>query len=206
MSTAERQTILVIMGSLIGVRRCPQIAEWVLSLTDKSGRFVYEIVDLQEWHFSFGYKLSIPAKGASAYDDTHAWSKKIAAAAGFVIVSPNYNWGYPAVLTNAMNHLYKEWNGKPLVIVTYGGHDGGKCAEQLRRNAGALQLQSVDTMPAITIAREALKNDAPQSREDLKPFEATVRQALAELSTMVADARGASSKRHVVAGIARKHS
>jgi NAD(P)H-dependent FMN reductase len=41
-----------------------------------------------------------------------------------VFVSPQYNWGYPAPLKNAIDHLYKEWLGKPAVIVTYGGHGG----------------------------------------------------------------------------------
>jgi NAD(P)H-dependent FMN reductase len=206
MSKSGQQTILVITGILIAVQRSPQIAEWVLSLADATCRLSYEIVDLQEWQFPFEYKPSTHAKGASAYESAQAWSKKIAAAAGFVIVSPNYNWGYPVVLTNALNCLYKEWKGKPLVIVTYGGHDGGKCAEQLRKVAGGLNLQPVDTMPAIMIPREAIRNNSPPSREDLKPFEAIVRQSLAELSTMVADAGGASSYRNVVARIARKHS
>lgn len=43
-------------------------------------------------------------------------------------------------------------------------------------------------MPAITVARDSIENDAPQSLEDLKPFEASVQQALAELSAMLADA------------------
>ncbi len=50
-----------------------------------------------------------------------------------VFVSPQYNWGYPAPLKNAIDHLYKEWAGKPAMIVTYGGHGGSKCAAQLRQ-------------------------------------------------------------------------
>ena len=42
--------------------------------------------------------------------------------------------------------------------------------------------------PTRLVAREAIENYAPQSLEDLKPFEASVQQALAELSTMLNDA------------------
>ena len=188
MSTPEPPTILVIMGSVRAGRRCPQIAEWVLSLADKSGQLAYEIVDLQEWQLPFGDEPGIPAKGAYTHDHTRAWSTKVADADGFVIVSPQYNWGYPAALKNALDHLYKEWSGKPLVIVTYGGHGGNKCAEQLRQVAGGLKLQPVATMPAIMVSRESIENDAPQGLEDLKPFETSVQQALAELSAMLADA------------------
>ena len=89
-------------------------------------------------------------------------------------VSPQYNWGYPAALKNALDHVYKEWNGKPLVIVTYGGHGGDKCAAQLRQVAGGLKLRAVDTMPAVTVSNEAIVSDEPQSDADLQPFEASV--------------------------------
>lgn len=188
MGIAERPAILVIMGSVRAGRRCPQIAEWVVSLAGTSGQLACEIVDLKEWHLPLDDEPGIPAKGSYTTDHTRAWSSKVAAADGFVIVSPQYNWGYPAALKNALDHLYKEWNGKPLVIVTYGGHGGGKCAEQLRQVAGGLKLRPVDTMPAITVAREVIENEAPQSPEDLKPFEASVQQALAEMSALLADA------------------
>ena len=185
MNTVERPTILVIMGSVRLGRRCPQIAEWVLSLAGRSGQLACEIVDLKDWHLPFDDEPGIPAVGAYTRDHTKAWSAKVGGADGFVIVSPQYNWGYPAVLKNALDHLYKEWSGKPLAIVTYGGHGGGKCAEQLRQIAGGLKMRLVATMPAITVAREAIENDTAQSLEDLKPFEASVQQALAEMSALL---------------------
>ena len=188
MGTHERPTILLIMGSVRAGRRCPQIAAWVISLANKSGQFACDIVDLKDWHLPFGDEPGIPAKGVYMHDHTKAWSAKIAGADGFVIVSPQYNWGYPAVLKNALDHLYKEWTGKPLVIVTYGGRGGGKCAEQLRQVAAGLNMRPVDTVPAITVAREAIENDTPQSPEDLQPFEASVQQALAELNALLAAA------------------
>jgi NAD(P)H-dependent FMN reductase len=192
MSTLERPTILVIMGSVRAGRRCSQMAEWVCSLADRSDEFGCEIVDLKEWHLPFGDEPGIPAKGAYTQDHTRAWSAKVAGADGFVFVSPQYNWGYPAVLKNALDHLYTEWSGKPLVIVTYGGHGGGKCAEQLRQVAGGLKMWPVDTMPAITVAREAIENDAPQSLEDLQPFEASVEKALAEMKALLVAGRSAA--------------
>ena len=96
------------------------------------------------------------------------------------------------MLKNALDHLYTEWSGKPLVIVTYGGHGGGKCADQLRQVAGGLKMRPVDTMPAITVAREAIENDAPQSLEDLQPFEASVEKALAEMKALLVAGRSAA--------------
>jgi NAD(P)H-dependent FMN reductase len=190
MSTLERPTILLIMGSVRAGRRCPQIADWVISLADKSGQLACEIVDLNEWHLPFGDEPGIPAKGgACTTDHTRAWSAKVAGADGFIIVSPQYNWGYPAALKNALDRLYKEWSEKPLVIVTYGGHGGNKCAAQLRQVAEGLKMRPADTMPAITVARDVIENDTPQSPEDLQPFAASVQQALGELNALLGAAR-----------------
>lgn len=36
------------------------------------------------------------------------------------------------MVKNAIDYLYHEWRGKPAVVVSYGGHGGGKCNRQLR--------------------------------------------------------------------------
>ncbi len=192
MSTLERPSILMIMGSVRAGRRCPQLAEWVISLADTSGQLGCAVIDLKGWHLPFGDEPAIPAMGAYSNDHTRAWSAKVASADGFIIVTPQYNWGYPVALKNALDHLYKEWSGKPLVIVTYGGHGGGKCAEQLRQVAESLKMRPVATMPAITVARELIENNTPQSLDDLQPFEASVQQALAEMKVLLAAARCAT--------------
>jgi NAD(P)H-dependent FMN reductase len=54
------------------------------------------------------------------------WSAKISQADGFIIVTPEYNHGYPAVLKNAIDTLYPEWNNKPVAFVGYSsGFSGG---------------------------------------------------------------------------------
>ncbi|EUJ46001.1 flavoprotein [Listeria rocourtiae FSL F6-920] len=38
---------------------------------------------------------------------------------GFVLVFPQYNWGYPAVLKNVLDFLYDEWRVKSVSIMCY---------------------------------------------------------------------------------------
>jgi multimeric flavodoxin WrbA len=45
---------------------------------------------------------------------------------GYVFVTPEYNFGYPAVLKNAFDHIYHEWNNKPVAFISYGGAAGGQ--------------------------------------------------------------------------------
>src|SRR5262245_13329562 len=101
------------MGSIRANRRCPEIAQWVTARQPMSLRC--EVVDLREWHLPMDDEPAIPATGDYANEHSRAWSRKIAGADGFVIVTPQYNWGYPGALKNALDHLYEEWRSKPLM-------------------------------------------------------------------------------------------
>ena len=50
---------------------------------------------------------------------------------GYVFVSPEYNYGMPGGVKNAIDYLYNELTGKPILIITYGIFGGLKCSEQL---------------------------------------------------------------------------
>ncbi len=52
--------------------------------------------------------------------------EKILGADGVIIVTPEYNGGYPASLKNVVDLLYDEWHRKPVAISTVsGGAFGG---------------------------------------------------------------------------------
>jgi NAD(P)H-dependent FMN reductase len=134
--TNPARTILVIMGSTRASRLCPAITAWVTGIARATTAQNYEIIDLSDWNLPMDDEPGIPARGSYTQKHTIAWAEKIAGGDGFVFVTPQYNWGYPAALKNAIDHLYAEWRGKPAVIVTYGGHGGGKCAAQLAPGFG----------------------------------------------------------------------
>ena len=50
------------------------------------------------------------------------------------MVTPEYNFSYPAPLKNAIDYLHQEWLYKPAAIVSYGGVAAGT------RSAQALKL------------------------------------------------------------------
>ena len=73
------------------------------------------------------------------------WADKIGEGDGYIIVTPEYNHGYPAVLKNALDYVYKEWNQKPLGLVSYGTVGGARVVEQLRQVAIELKMVPVRT-------------------------------------------------------------
>lgn len=73
------------------------------------------------------------ADAAYGAENVDKWSNLVKSCYGFIILTPQYNWGYPGDLKNVLDHLYFEWRNKPVMVVTYGGHGGGKCGDQLRQ-------------------------------------------------------------------------
>lgn len=75
-----------------------------------------EIIDLKQYAFPIFdatiKTLSDPSEGALDF------AKRIKSADGIIIVTPEYNGGYPASLKNAIDLLYDEWNHKPVGIAT----------------------------------------------------------------------------------------
>lgn len=54
------------------------------------------------------------------------------AADGFIVLTPEYNHGYPAALKNARDHTFAEWGRKPIAFVGWGNVGGSRAIEQLR--------------------------------------------------------------------------
>jgi len=153
----------VIIGSQRNPRAGPQIATWVLnvlreyqnshSTTDRRP-YDLSLVDLNDHHLPLYDEPGIPSQiktpDGYAHEHTKAWSRCISSFDGFVFVTPQYNWGYPAGLKNAIDYLYNEWKGKPGIVVSYGGHGGGKAAVQLQGVLGGLRISVVPKAPALT--------------------------------------------------------
>ncbi len=152
--------ILVIAGSVRPRRIAVDVAHWVAEVGREATQAVFEVVDLKDWPLPMDDEPGVPAGGQYEHEHTRAWSRKVAGAGGFVFVTPQYNWGYPAVLKNALDHLYAEWAGKPAMIVTYGGHGGGRCAEQLLQVCQGLHMAPVATPIAMRIPREMIEGNA----------------------------------------------
>jgi NAD(P)H-dependent FMN reductase len=142
---------LVIIGSVRPHRIGPGVARWVAEVGREAVSATFELVDLRDWLLPMDGEPGLPAQGHYERPTTRAWSAKISGADGYVFVTPQYNWGIPAPLKNAIDHLYAEWRGKPAAIITYGGHGGDKCAAQLHQVLTGLKMRLADTMPALTL-------------------------------------------------------
>jgi NAD(P)H-dependent FMN reductase len=121
------------------------------------------------------------------------WSAAIASYDGYVFVSPEYNYGVPGSAKNAIDYLYNDWIGKPILIVTYGIFGGHECNKALNTILKAMKLRVIPTSPELkfaegqdqafsamggTIAEKTLKQweDSEHQKDLLKGFEELVEE------------------------------
>jgi NAD(P)H-dependent FMN reductase len=137
--------IAVIIGSTRQGRFGEKPARWIFDELKKRKGVEAELIDLRDYRIPFYDHPASPAwsQGPFGDDTTQAWTKKIAENDGFIIVAPEYNRGYSAELKNAIDHVYSEWNNKPVAFVSYGSVGGGRAVEQLRLVAIELQMAPI---------------------------------------------------------------
>jgi len=139
-------TVSVIVGSTRPNRFAGKPAEWILAHLGQRPDVSARLLDLRDYRLPWFEEATSPALlGEEGFDDpaVRAWTEAIGESDGFIIVSPEYNHGYPAALKNALDYVYREWNRKPVGFVGYGGVSGARAIEQLRQVAVELQMAPI---------------------------------------------------------------
>lgn len=120
----------VIIGSTRPSRKGPIVTDWFLKIVKQHTDFEVELLDLKEIDLPLMDEPNHPRLRQYTKEHTRKWSKAIDEADAYVFVTPEYNYGPPATLKNAMDYLFEEWQEKPVGFVSYGGVSGGTRAVQ----------------------------------------------------------------------------
>ncbi|MEZ7156563.1 GNAT family N-acetyltransferase [Streptomyces sp. MAD19A] len=100
-----------------------------------------------------------PATGVHRHEHTRRWSRIVAEADGFVFVTPEYNYGMPATLKNALDYLGPEWAWKPAGFVSYGHTSAGtRAVQHAKQVVTTLRLVPLGSTVAIRIT-DAMRDD-----------------------------------------------
>jgi len=102
----------------------------------------------------FDQAVSPATPGRAPYENeaVKRWTTAVGASDGFVFVTPEYNYGPSAVLKNAIDWVYPEWNRKAAAFVSYGSALGARGVQQLRETAIELQIAPVRSSVHIPVA------------------------------------------------------
>lgn len=121
------------------------VGDWFGGAAKQHAGFDVEVVDLAEMNLPMYDEPKHPRLQQYEHEHTKRWAASVDAADAFVFVTPEYNFGPPPSLVNALNYVYLEWNYKPAGFVSYGGISGGMRAVQAEK----LTLTTLKMVPIL---------------------------------------------------------
>lgn len=159
--------IAIISASVRIGRRSHRTALFFQNYLTEQGLATVEILDLMEYQFPvFDERLRLQENPLPALKE---FSEKIKAADGVIIVTPEYNGGYPASLKNVVDALYDEWRRKPVAISTNsdGVFGGTQVITSLQFTLWKIRAWTVPAMfPVRNLSQTFDENGVPSDKAD----------------------------------------
>ena len=146
--------IAIIVGSTRPGRKADAVAKWIYDIASLKGGIDVDIVDIAAYDLPLLDEPLPPSMGQYVNAHTKRWSETIANYDGFVFVTPEYNHGTSAVLKNAIDFLYREWNNKAAGFVSYGTAGGLRAVEHLRLFMSELQIADVRAQVTLLLGED----------------------------------------------------
>jgi NAD(P)H-dependent FMN reductase len=147
--------LTVIIGSTRPGRAGAAIGQWFATQARKHGGFDVEVADLAAINLPMMDEPNHPRLRQYVHQHTRDWSALIDRADTVVVVTPEYNHGYPATVKNAIDFLYHEWAEKPVGFVSYGGISAGtRSVQQLKAVVTAVGMVPVIDIVNIPFVRQ----------------------------------------------------
>ena len=172
--------IAIISSSVRAGRNSHRVALYFKNFITANELGTVEILDLNDYQFPiFDERLRLQKNPSANVLD---FAAKIKAADGVLIVTPEYNGGYPAALKNVVDLLYDEWHRKPVAISTVsdGIFGGTQVITSLQFSLWKIRAWTVPAMfpvPKVTTAFD--ENGIPADKAG------TDKRALAFLNEMI---------------------
>lgn len=137
-------TLTIIVGSIRPGRAAQPIAEWFIDRARSHGGFDVDVADLAEIRLPLMEEPNHPRLRQYTSQHAHDWSARVDQADAIVFITPEYNYGYPATIKNAIDYLHQEWKDKPAGFVSYGGIAAGtRAVQQLKQVITTLKMVPV---------------------------------------------------------------
>jgi NAD(P)H-dependent FMN reductase len=179
--------LAILNGSTREGRSGGLVARWFLDQARRREDFTVDVLGLAE--------LGLPTPTAGSVDPAiAAFSQRIDEADAFVIITPEYNHSFPAPVKHAIDLAYREWNGKPVGFVSYGGMSGGIRAVEHLRGVFA-ELHTVTVRDAVIFPNVWDRFDASGEPKDPEAAAAAAAQMFDQLAWWGEALRAAKAER-----------
>ncbi|MDB5873728.1 MAG: NADPH-dependent reductase [Ramlibacter sp.] len=139
----SKPNIGIVLGTTRQGRFGEKPAAWIHGIAAQREDLDFEVLDLRDYPMPFFDEAASPVYAPPKNEQAQRWARKLAQLDGLIVVTAEYNHGAPAVLKNALDSAYKEFNRKPVAFVGYGGVGATRAIEQLRLVTVELQMAPV---------------------------------------------------------------
>jgi NAD(P)H-dependent FMN reductase len=155
------RTLQIIIASTRPGRVGLPVAEWIHGVAVKHGGFEHvELVDLAEWNLPFMDEPNHPRLRRYEHQHTRDWSATVDRADAYLLVMPEYNYGFTAPLKNALDYLHQEWAYKPVGLVSYGGvAAGARAAQMIKQVLTTLRMMPLPEAVQIPFVTQVIDED-----------------------------------------------
>jgi NAD(P)H-dependent FMN reductase len=142
--------IAIILSTTRAARFGHKAGQWIFDIAKQRHDIDVELIDLRDHPLPFFDEVASNAWVPTQNSEGVRWQKKIAQYDGYIFVTAEYNHGVSAVLKNALDFAYPEWNRKAAAFFGYGGVGAARAIEQLRLIL--IELQMAPTRSAVHFA------------------------------------------------------
>lgn len=151
----------VVTASTREGRKGPYVADWFAGRARRHGKFEIETVDLAEIGLPLLDEPNHPRLRQYEHEHTRAWSRIVQRADAYVFVTPEYNFGAPPSLLNALDFLLHEWHYKPVGFVSYGGVSAGlRSVQMLKQTVTALRMMPIPEAVSIPFFQQHIDEES----------------------------------------------
>lgn len=137
--------IAIILSSTRQSRFADKPAQWLYEIATQRSDLDFELVDLRDFPMPFFDEVASNAWTPSTNPVAQRWQQKVAEFDGYIFITAEYNHSITAVLKNALDYAYPEWNRKPAACVGYGSVGAARAIEHLRLICVELQMVPIRT-------------------------------------------------------------
>ncbi len=119
------------------------VGQWFYEQAKEHGGFDVELVDLADVDLPLFDEAKHPRLQDYKNEHTKRWAAIVEPGDAYVFVTPEYNYGAPPSLINALDFLSKEWAYKAAGFVSYGGVSAGTRGVEMAKQI----LTTLNVMP-----------------------------------------------------------
>src|ERR1700689_4046498 len=167
-------TLQILIASTRPGRVGLPVGRWFEAHARAHGGFEIDKVDLAEIDLPFMDEPNHPRLRQYTQQHTKDWSARVEAADAFVVVMPEYNYGFNAPLKNAIDYLHVEWAYKPVGFVSYGGISAGtRAVQMIKQVVTTLKMVPIADSVNIPFVQQFLDDDRRLQPNDVMEAAAT---------------------------------